>query len=95
MSIWFHFKSSQVINLLNARTYYLETKTLTCPPYFSVEENNMDLDHQALMEKIFRIIASDNNMEYSDLVKELFLSFKSIPNKLEHIQHWRIYFGVK
>ena len=76
------FKSSQVINLLERQNILFGNKNLDQALLtLVVEENIMDLDHQALMEKIFRIIASDNNMEYSDLVKELFLSFKSGPQQ--------------
>ena len=56
----------QVINLLERQNILFGNKNLDYALLTLVlEENNMDLDHQALMEKIFRIIASDNNMEYS------------------------------
>ena len=72
------FKSSQVINLLERQSILFGNKNLDHALLnLLVEENIMDLDHQTLMEKLFQIIASDNNMEYSNLVKELFLSFKS------------------
>ena len=72
------FKSSQVINLLERQSILFGNKNLDHALLtLVVEENIIDLDHQALMEKLFQIVASDNNMEYSNLVKELFLSFKS------------------
>tara|TARA_B100001059_G_scaffold100683_1_gene100431 strand:+ start:89469 stop:95588 length:6120 start_codon:yes stop_codon:yes gene_type:complete len=71
-------ESSQVINLLERQSTLFENKNLNHALLrLVVEQNITDLNHQVLMEKLLQIIASDYNMNYSDLVKELFLSFKS------------------
>ena len=71
-------ESSQVINLLARQSTSFKNKNLNHALLrLVVEQNITDLNHQLLMEKLLQIIAWDYNMNYSDLVKELFLSFKS------------------
>ena len=71
-------ESSQVINLFERQTTSFKSKNLNhVLVRLVVEENITDLSHQVLMEKLLRIMASDYNINYSNLIKELFLSFNS------------------